>query len=375
MRIIYPLSFIKKTHVKYLQLFIAVIIVLYSCKTKEKPVTKEEAVQFAKSLEKSIAVRNENFFNNAFDMDAMLSKMKAAARDEPGSFWRSVKEGMGEKMKFGSRVIQALGSRGTYALVRQYQQGDKQHLLFRIFSEGSINYHDFELVNKSGNIKIADVYIYLTGELFSKTLKDIFAEVLTSDKKDVAALTDFSKLNKLVQKKEYAEAKEVLDRLPENLKNTKAIQLRNLEICLETDTVEYALAADKFRHDFPDDPSLNLALLDGMIVRGKYTAAIACINQLDSQLNKDPLLDYYRGLLYNLQGKTDAALLAFETLYKNMPEFSPGAMELCTYYMDKGEYKKAGDIIKKTKSNNDFDKSVAENLLLLYPRLKNYTTD
>ena len=360
---------------KYVHFFLLSIILLASCKTKEKPVTKEEAVQFAKSLEKSIAVRNENFFNNAFDLDAMLLKMKAAAPDEPGSFWKGVKEGMGEKMKFGSKVVQSLGNKGTYLIVKQYQQGDKQHVLFRLFSDGSINYHDFELVSKDGNIKIADVYIYLTGELFSKTINDIFAELLKSDEKNAVALTDFSKLNKLVQKKEYEEAKQVLDRLPDNLKNTKAIQLRNLEICLETDTAQYTQAVEKFRHDFPGDPSLNLALLDGMIIREKYTDAIACINQLDSRINKDPLLDYYRGLLYNLQGKKEAALEAFENLYKNMPEFSPGAMELSTYYMDKGNYKQAGDIINKAKSNRDFDESVLENLHTVYPQLKKFTAD
>ncbi len=360
---------------KYVHFFLLSIIFLASCTTKEKPVTKEEAVQFAKSLEKSIAVRNENFFNNAFDMDAILSKMKAAAPGESGSFWKGVKKGMGEKLKLGSKVIQSLGSKGTYSIVKQYQQGDKQHVLFRLFSDGSINYHDFELVNKDGIIKIADMFIYITGELFSKTLTDIFREVHSSDDKNYAALDDFSKLNKLVQKKEYEEAKEMLNRLPENLKKTKTLQLKALEIYLETDTAQYALIAEKFRHDFPDDPSLNLALLDGMIVKEKYDGALDCINQLDSRINKDPLLDYYRGLLYNLQGKTETALAAFEQLYKNMPEFSPGAMELCTYYMDKDNYKQAAAIIKKAKTNKDFDESVLENLQAQYPRLKQFTSD
>jgi hypothetical protein len=360
---------------KSLHFLFAVIILLASCKTEEKPVTKEQAAEFAKSLEKSIGVRNENFFNNAFDADALILKMKTAAPDEPASFWKGVKESMGEKMKFGSKIIQSLGSKGSYKLVKHYQEGNRQHLLFRLFSDGSINYHDFELVNKGSNVKIADVYIYLTGELLSKTFNDIFAQVLKTDKKHLESLTALSKLNKLIQQKAYKEAKEIMDGLPENVKSTKAVQLKNMEICIEADTLEYAGAVEKYKRDFPDDPSLNLVLLDNFITKEKYAEALNCINQLDKQINKDPLLDYHRGLLYNLQGKKDAALQAFESLYKNMPEFSAGAVELCTYYMDKGNYKQAGDIIKKIKTNRDFDESVVENLQVLYPKLKKYIED
>jgi tetratricopeptide (TPR) repeat protein len=369
------LPFVKIPFMKQLQFFFYAIILLASCKTEEKPVTLEQAAQFAGSIEKSVANKDESFFNKSFDLDALMAKMKAAAPNESGSFWQGVKRGMGEKMNFGTKVIQATGSKGFYALVKQYQKGDKQHLLFRLFSDGAINYHDFELVNKKDNIKIADAYIYTTGELFSKTLKDIFAEVLKSDAASLSALSNFSKLNKLIQNKDYKKAKAMMDALPENLKNTKVIQLRNIEVCLEIDTALYTQAIDKFKHDFPADPSLNLVLLDGLIINGKYAAALTTVNQLDSQINKDPMLDYYRGLLSNLQGNKAVALQAFERLYKNMPKFSPGAMELCTYYMDEGNYKQAADIIKKAKSNRDFDKSVVENLQALYPKLKKYSEE
>jgi Flp pilus assembly protein TadD len=358
---------------KSLQFLFAVIILLASCKTEEKPVTKEQAALFAQSIERSIAGKDEIFFNNAFDMDAMVAKMKAAAPDEPGSFWKGVKEGIGEKLKLGNKVLQSLGSKGSYKLVKQYQQGAKLHLIFRLYSEGGgLNYHDFELVNKKDNVKIADMYIYTTGELFSKTMKDVFTQILKANDKSLSGL---EKLGRLIQKGEYKKAKELLDDLPQNLKNTKAIQLRNIQLCLELDTAAYATALNKFQQDFPDDPSLNLVLLDNFITKEKYAEALNCINQLDKQISKDPLLDYHRGLLYNLQGKKEAALQAFESLYKNMPEFSAGAMELCTYYMDKGNYKQAGEIFKKAKTNTDFDKSVAENLQLRYPQIKKYTGD
>jgi tetratricopeptide (TPR) repeat protein len=361
---------------KHLQLlFCAVILLATSCKTEEKPVTKEQAAQFAGSIEKSVANKDEKFFNNAFDMDALMSKMKAAAPGEAASFWKGVKQGLAGKMNFGDKVIQLTGSKGSYSLVRQYQEGNKQHILFRLFSDGAINYHDFELVNKKDNIKIADGYMYLTGEMFSKTLKDVFEQVLKTDEASLSGLQGFHKVNGLLQKGEYKKAKEMIDRLPQNLKNTKAVQLRNIQVCSELDSALYNEAIDKFQHDFPADPSLNLVLLDGLIVKQKYTEAIACIDKLDGQVKGDPFLDYYRGLLYNLQGKKATAQEAFERLHKNMPGFSSGGVQLCAAYIDKGDYEAAAAVLKKIKGNRDFDEDNLQNLYMLHPKLRKYMTE
>jgi predicted Zn-dependent protease len=179
-----------------------------------------------------------------------------------------------------------------------------------------------------------------------------------------------NKVNDWVQKGEYQKAKAIIDDLPVNLKLLKMVQIRDIQVSAQISDSLYYDAVDKFHRDFPGDPSLDIVLLNSYFDKKQYEEALACINRLDKRIDTDPFLDYYRSLIYNAMNKKAEAQQILEKLYKNLPDFSTGAMELSTYYMDKNEYEKAVGIINKVKQNRDFDKAQLENLYLLYPRLK-----
>lgn len=360
-------------YLKYLTL--ALVVFTSACKEPEKPVTKEQAQEFASSLGKSIYKKDNSFFNEAFDVDAMIDKMKAASSDKSADYWKGAKEGFGKKIDFGDRIIEGLANDGSYSLVKQYQKGDQQHLIFRLFGNGGLNYHDIELCNKKNKTKIADIYIYTTGETLTESMKDIFSQIMNVGEKDsynMEKINAMQEIKKLLGKGKYEEAKAIIDALPLNLRSLKAIQIYNIQICSQISDSLNADAIDKFERDFPGDPSLDLVLIDGFFLKKKYDEALACVNRLDKQINADPFLDYYRGLIYNLMGKKTQAQQSLEKLYKNMPDFSQGALELSTYYMDKNDYEKAADIINKVKQNRDYRQASVENLKLLYPKLQQY---
>ena len=61
---------------------------------------------------------------------------------------------------------------------------------------------------------------------------------------------------------------------------------------------------------------------------------LAAVNGLDSQINKDPLLDFYRYLSYNLLEDEEKGRVCLNRLLKNMPDFQKGYLELIAVELD-----------------------------------------
>ena len=115
------------------------ILLATSCQPKQKPVTADEVKIFAQKLESSLERRNPDFMDEA--------------------------------------IIKTISKKGTYQLVKQYEKNNAQYALFRLYDDGSLNYHDIELTRSDGNVKIADIYIYTSGEYLSETIKGLFLQM------------------------------------------------------------------------------------------------------------------------------------------------------------------------------------------------------
>jgi tetratricopeptide (TPR) repeat protein len=354
---------------KYIKLLaLALTVLATSCKHFEKPVTKQEAAVFSESIVKSLAKKDAKIYNEAIDADLLADRITDQDRHQSASYWKGLKQGVNSSINFGTLILGNLGEKGSYTLVKQYEKADKQHLVFRLAAESGLNYHDVELAHKDGKVKIADIFIYTTGELFSETLKLMFDQ--SKEKDNYHYLNKLPQISNLIQRGQYQQAKNIIDQLPTNLQTLKTVQISYIVTCSHISDSAHQDAIEKYGHDFPNDPSLDLMLIDGFLLKKKYDEALACVNRLDKRINTDPYLDFYRGMFYNLMDKKAEAQQSLERLYKNLPDFSQGAIELCTYYLDKNEYEKAVGIINKVKQNRDFDEAHLENLYLLYPKLK-----
>ena len=136
-------------------------------------------------------------------------------------------------------------------------------------------------------------------------------------------------------------------------------------ICSQLDEATYKNAIDDYLALYPDAPNMHLMLIDTYIMRKEFTKAIASIDKVDKLINTDPFLDYMRALMYNLMEKPAEARIHLEKLYRNMPEFDAGALELIANYIDAGDDGKARALIKEYEANKDYDQSILDSYLLL----------
>jgi len=357
-------------------LFLLILPTLFQgCTMQEKKqVTKEEATAFARRIERSVEHGNPVLLDNIFDEEGFG---KRVASDGNRILNTELQNGAIEGLKaahFGQQILQSIGKKGTYRLVKRYVKDNREHLLFRLYGDGSVNYHDYELVKRDDDIKAIDIYIYLSGENLSKTFSQ--ALMMMQNKMPDMSRGDMEKVNKiktiktLIAQKNYTKAGEYYDELPANFKKQKLFQLIHVQIGSGLGNEQYASALNEYKSLFPDDPNMYLMMVDAYVLQKDYPKALEAVNKLDSIINKDPFQDYYRGLMYKLMLDTAQSLACFERLHAYMPEFSGGTVELVTVYLKTGNMDKAVAVVRKGRDDKSLSPETVDALYELHPDLQ-----
>jgi tetratricopeptide (TPR) repeat protein len=350
-------------------LAVFVLVITFSCKQNEKPLTAAEVKAFATKIEASVGRRESGFLDEAIDRKKLLSRAHIPNEGNSGDF----KRGLNKGMNIGSTLIAALNHKSTYQLVKQYQKQDTFHLVFRLYTDGSLNYHDFELTRTDGEPRIADLFIYTTGENLSQTLHSLYVQ-FSAKMKDESYfsandewLQKLPDIRQLMSAGKYREASGLFNKIPADVQKGRTFQILHVEIGSGLTNDEYSAAIEEYKRLFPNEPNMQLLLLDGYVLHKEYDKALNAVNELDKQINKDPLLDYFRYLIYVLLENKPSAKESLERLVKNMPEFEAGNYELIRTYLDENEFEKARPLIEKFRNKSSYDQSSLQTLLLMHP--------
>lgn len=274
---------------------------------------------------------------------------------------RSFGAGVEQSMKIGSAIVKSISKKGTYQLVKQYEKSNKHYVLFRLYDDGSLNYHDIELTRTGGSIKIADIFVYTSGEYLSETIKGIYVQMKDLVDKKTTTLEDqwikkLPEMRKLMNEGKYTEASEIYKNLPAQVQKMRAVQIIHVLVSSGLDDEdEYAAAIEEYEKLYPDEANMHLLLLDGFIIKKEYDKALNGINEMDKMINKDPFLDYYRYLIYNLKEDDANAKISLERLMKNMPDFEDGMLELIATYIEEKNNTQAKEWVEKYRLRSSFD--------------------
>lgn len=354
-------------------IFLSFLLFVIACSEPEKPVTKEEAAKVAATLTDALAHRNADGLNDLLDLDALEKRIVSQAnnklnRSSVVGAMKSLSSG-----EFGIQVVRTLGDKGTYELVKQYEKDNHQRLIFRLFNE-TLNYHDFELVKKGDQVKIADVFVYITGENLSSTLAEsllyLHEQEEAGNKFGKKEVKKIQLIKTYINAKEYEKANQVFESLPAVIKEQKLHKMIYLQIAGGLGNEKYLAALNKFQEEYPDAPNMYLLMLDAYFLKKDYPAALKSINRLDSFINKDPFLDYYRALIYR-DGEDNVNKLAFlERLHQNLPGFGVGTLELIIAYLDNKQLDKAVSLTQQYSKEKNTDPRTLETLYELYPDLE-----
>jgi len=305
------------------------LIFFTACKEKPEKLSKDEAIDFAKQIERTMKKGDGSLLDKGFDTEEFIDRMNLPDNAEAKGFAKGAANGL----NFGTRIANEMSDAIDFAFIKHYIKDDKHHVVFRLYDEeaGTLNYHDYELVKKHGKCLVADVYIYLTGETFAETMGNLFKTLYEgSGNEGINADGDMDKINTiktLAKSGKSEEAKEIYDKLPSYLKKAKMVKLMYVTLCAGLSPERYESALLEYKEAFPNEPNINLLMIDGYYAQGEYKKMLTAVNALDSQINKDPLMDFYRYLCYKLLDEKPTAKTFLVRVVKNMPDFQPGFIE------------------------------------------------
>jgi hypothetical protein len=354
-------------------LFVSVFV-QSSCNQPEKKPTKEEVEAFGKKIEKLAAARDLAALNEVFDKKGFLKKLELPS----GTSAEGFKQGLSSKLNFGTLIFQNSKDL-TYQFLHQYEKNNKeQHAIFRFYAPGvGLNYHDCVIELVKGQCKIANMYLYTTGENYDETLRNMFFEAGLDEEASKKILTmredDITRLQRMryfMQQKQFAEAKQEFEAMSLSAQQMRLMQLQNISICTNISNEEHLKAISNFKRLYPDDKKMGLVLLDGYFINEEYEQALECVNQLDSSVLGDPFLNYYRFNIYTRMNESNKAQTALETVVLKVKNFQPGFYSLIDLYLSQKEFVKADVLVKKYRASRKFNQQELDELLKFYPLYK-----
>lgn len=342
-------------------------------KVEEQPVSDTEAQTFARELEKNMSKGNGAFMDDAMMWEVFYNRMKASINTKT-DISRSDFRAVVSNMKMGEKTAENIGANGTFTLLRSYKEKGRQHLLFRLYSDEGINYLDFEITRVKGKTGIADIYVYLSGENISETVKELIAQANLAIKgkpgaDDSRRAQKLTETQQMLRQERYQEVIDIIDNLPPAWKKVRVFMMRKLIAASRLSGEKFEETLAEYRAAFPNASNVDLMLLDGYITQKKYDLALRSIDNLDKQLGTDPLLDLQRGALYYQAGESDSAIIVLKRLTENMPDFEDGHSQLIQVLALSGQEAKAKELFLQAKESNLIKSKTVQMLEENYPEI------
>lgn len=350
----------------------ALLILLCKCKPEEQKLTQEEVATFVKDMEAGAVKRRPDLITSHIILQALADRMqKEKSIKNMSGIMEGVKQGLGNS-ELDKSLYSTIGKTGSFEKVKTYEKNGAQRAIFRIYGENGLNYLDMELTKLEGKVGIADMFVYVSGENISRSMADIINSMMSgvSDQKAEQYAESLQAVKRLMAKGNYTQAKREFDRLPFSVKNTRIADILNIQIASNLDEETYIKEIEQFESKYIGEPSLQLTLVNLYIIKKQYDKALQGIDQLDSLINKDSFLDYYRGLITNASGDSDKAIEYYKKVTRSNPAFPDAYEQLTAHYLTKNDQQNAKLYFNKYKMMRNADESTISTYEMIYPFLK-----
>lgn len=290
-------------------------------------ITDQEAIDFARKIERGLLDGKAEAFSDVLDMEALL-EVGARGLDLTPAEVKNLRANLNLEIQWGRQLAPASGVSYRFLGLRSVRSD--RGPLFRHWNENGFGYHLYKLgKTPSGSLRITDLLFFISGEWQSSVLRRTSIAILLDDParrskvdaKDAESARDLVEMRafaRLVRKGESQEALEVFDALPEGVRKDRQAQAMRLIAATSIGGPVYLKAEEEFRRLFPDDLGLDLISIDGFVLRKEFDKALQALDRLD-RLVGDPLLDVLRGNMHVGIGDLVQAKKAGERAAKEVP--------------------------------------------------------
>ncbi len=301
-----------------------------------------DKMAFAHSFERAAKDGDTQTLNSLIDWENILALITAGPDSatlnrarEGFSIGFMAGQNKGTVPSLVGQIVQVVEQGGSFKFIRFGEFENQPAALFRLKlpNQGGANYHWYFLKrSKDGLVRAQDIYIYLTAERISETVRRVWLPLASEVSKNVlekwlkpvdpliTAIGSLNKMQGFIQDGQFEQALDVYRKLPENVQTTKVMLLFQLRAAMNTTEEDYAKAIEDYRKAFPRDAALDFLLIDGYSLKEDYEKALECINRTNESLGGDTWMVCLRGNAFAKMGRFEEAREAVEEAIENEPD-------------------------------------------------------
>lgn len=324
-------------------------------------VSEQEAQQLVDLINNGLDSRSAQAFGNLIDTKAMCdialrpyvsdsntTQMNQAVSGFQTGVSIGITNGMVKEIDaaiFGGQdqFGQPVGGGGGYQFLRFRELDGFRTALFRFQlggEDGGINYHKLMLSKINGQVRIVDIFVYLTGERMSQTLRRAF--VLIASQIDQSVISRFLggsntddfkhivSMNSAVRAGNFQQILALYNQLPDKLKRDKNMLMSRINAASTLMSFDdlgnvqnekpYLDALADFRKFHPNDKALPILMIDYHILSNQLKEALASVDILDKSVGGVPYLLILKADTCRLMEDVDQAKQFLEAAKKADPD-------------------------------------------------------
>jgi tetratricopeptide (TPR) repeat protein len=301
------------------------------------PPTGQEARHFAERMLRAVRARDAAAIDALLRLRDLSERLVSDLEVSPNER-RSFLEGVAKALKrvsYGQQILQAIGDDGSYKLLRIRTVDGRPRPLFRmIHSDGRINYHEYVLArHKDGEVATEDVFILMTGERISQTMRRLVIPFFASVRNksllqkiapdELGNLKTFGAMADAIRAGDFKSAVAHYRTLPRKYQEQKPVLIGYVQATMNLGADgegEYLAALETFRKLYPDDAAVDFISIDYFYLKKQYDQARKAIDRLDQAVGGDPYLNVVRGNASMEAGRFEEARQAMEKAIQAEPD-------------------------------------------------------
>lgn len=328
------------------------------------------------SMEMYFYQKDLSYFDKIFNAEAFVSFIKQdSVNDLTASFNKSFFEKIDITESLGNQILKVVEAGDHYSFIRYtYDIDFNYYLLFRLFSEEGINYHEYVLSfnQETDEYFISDVFIYLSGEYYSTTINRFYEPTY----KDMAEGKVFGpgirqtmaiqQIETLKAEGKYKKAQKIYEKKIGDDYKKGAFGLFNyVELYGFKDLNKYEKYLLEIKEDQKSLSSFYLMSIDKHIMAENYQKALNAIDSL-YQYTYDDLLELVKGHIYYASDNYDEAIKSYASITESFPFFEDGYTNLLALYDELNKEKEGIELLHTFEENIDLNYDAVEELIPSY---------
>lgn len=308
------------------------------------------------SIEITIYNGEPEYLNQLMDKDVFVERIFEGIElgDDAGKgkgYIKGLKDGIASSFKYGDVIVTEINNGISFDYVKTNEYDGRVALLYRLYSEEGLNYHELMLDSIDGELKIVDIYVFAIGETFSDLMKRMvvmqIAKYLKEDKISSSLSRRMDNIDKLLNIQRLIKAGKneaamlLILNVEEEAVDKKFLLFLKVQASSSLSEDIYTKTINEYVSAFPDDPSVYLLVVDKYIMEEDWEGSIKSIDKLDEMIGGDDFLNYMRSSIYMESGDLDKAEKSNDIIINEYPSFEDSYWNALAIQIEGKEYRKA----------------------------------